>query len=232
MGLSRLIMRILLIEDDKKIAASLKKLLKSEGFAVDVAYDGIAGEELAVINDNDVIILDIMLPKQDGWTTCRKIREQKVLTPILMLTALDDVGDKIKGLDSGADDYLAKPFHTGELLARIRSLARRRTEVRSADIELYGLRLELNTHRAFRKGKEIALTSREFALLELFMMHPGEIVSRQRISEHLWDMNFEPRSNVIESFVKFLRQKVDRGFETTLIHTVRGSGYVFSDQTE
>jgi DNA-binding response OmpR family regulator len=232
MGLSRLIMRILLIEDDKKIAASLKKLLKSEGFAVDVAYDGIAGEELAVINDNDVIILDIMLPKQDGWTTCRKIREQKVLTPILMLTALDDVGDKIKGLDSGADDYLAKPFHTGELLARIRSLARRRTEVRSADIELYGLRLELNTHRAFRNGKEIALTSREFALLELFMMHPGEIVSRQRISEHLWDMNFEPRSNVIESFVKFLRQKVDRGFETTLIHTVRGSGYVFSDQTE
>lgn len=225
-------MRILLIEDDTKIAASLKKQLKSEGFAVDVAHDGIAGEELAVVNDNDVIILDIMLPKQDGWTTCRKIREQKVLTPILMLTALDDVADKIKGLDSGADDYLAKPFHTGELLARIRSLARRRTEVRSADIELYGLRLELNTHRATREGKEISLTSREFALLELFMMHPGEIVSRQRISEHLWDMNFEPRSNVIESFVKFLRQKVDRGFETTLIHTVRGSGYVFSDRME
>ena len=223
-------MRILLIEDDNKIAATLKKSLKAEGFAVDVAHDGLKGEELAVINDNDVILLDVLLPKQDGWTTCRKIREQKVLTPILMLTALDDVEDKIKGLDSGADDYLAKPFHAGELLARIRSLARRRTEVRSADIEQFGLRLEMKTHRVFRNGKEISLSAKEFALLELFMMHPNEIISRQRISEHLWDMNFEPRSNVIESFVKFLRQKVDKGFKTQLIHTSRGSGYFFSDR--
>jgi DNA-binding response OmpR family regulator len=225
----KFIMRILLIEDDKKIAATLKKSLKAEGFAVDVAYDGLKGEELAVINDNDVILLDVLLPKQDGWTTCRKIREQKVLTPVLMLTALDDVEDKIKGLDSGADDYLAKPFHTGELLARIRSLARRRTEVRTADIELFGLRLEMKTHKAFRDGKEISLSAKEFALLELFMMHPNEIISRQRISEHLWDMNFEPRSNVIESFIKFLRQKVDKEFKTPLIHTSRGSGYIFSD---
>lgn len=223
-------MRILLIEDDKKIAASLKKRLRGEGFAVDVAYDGLQGEELALVNDNDVIILDVLLPKQDGWVTCRNIRRQKVLTPILMLTALDDVEDRIKGLDSGADDYLPKPFDTGELLARIRSLARRRTEVRTADIELFGLRLELNTHRAFREGKEISLTAKEFALLELFMMHPNEIISRQRISEHLWDMNFEPRSNVIESFVKFLRQKVDKEFSNSVIHTVRGSGYVFSDR--
>lgn len=223
-------MRILLIEDDKKIADTLKKRLKAEGFAVDVAYDGLKGEELAVINDNDVILLDVLLPKQDGWTTCRRIREQKVLTPILMLTALDDVEDKIKGLDSGADDYLAKPFHTGELLARIRSLARRRTEVRSADIELFGLRLEVKTHKAFRDAKEISLSAKEFALLELFMMHPNEIISRQRISEHLWDMNFEPRSNVIESFIKFLRQKVDKGYKTRLIHTSRGSGYFFSDR--
>jgi two-component system, OmpR family, copper resistance phosphate regulon response regulator CusR len=223
-------MRILLIEDDRKIATSLRKRLRAEGFAVDVAYDGLEGEELAVVNDNDVILLDVLLPKQDGWTTCRNIRRQKILTPILMLTALDDVEDKIKGLDSGADDYLPKPFHTGELLARIRSLARRRSEVRSADVVLYDLRLELNTHRAFRKGKEISLTSKEFALLELLMMHPNEIISRQRISEHLWDMNFEPRSNVIESFVKFLRQKIDKGFGKTLIHTVRGSGYVFSDR--
>ena len=223
-------MRVLLIEDDRKIAASLKKRLRAEGFAVDVAYDGIQGEEYAVVNDNDVILLDVMLPKQDGWTTCRNIRQQKVLTPILMLTALDDVQDKIRGLDSGADDYLAKPFHTGELLARIRSLARRRTEIRTADIELFGLRLELGTHRASREGKEITLTSKEFALLELFMMNPHEIISRQRISEHLWDMNFEPRSNVIESFIKFLRQKVDKGFSKSLIHTVRGSGYMFSDE--
>jgi two-component system copper resistance phosphate regulon response regulator CusR len=223
-------MRILLIEDDRKIAASLRKRLRAEGFAVDVAYDGLQGEELAAVNDNDVIILDVLLPKQDGWTTCRNIRRQKILTPILMLTALDDVEDKIRGLDSGADDYLPKPFHTGELLARIRSLARRRTEVRTSDIELFGLRLELNTHRAFREGREISLTAKEFALLELFMMHPDEIISRQRISEHLWDMNFEPRSNVIESFVKFLRQKIDREFGTSVIHTVRGSGYVFSER--
>lgn len=223
-------MRVLLIEDDRKIAASLKKRLRAEGFAVDIAYDGVAGEELAVVNDNDVILLDVMLPKQDGWVTCRKIREQKILTPILMLTALDDVEDKIKGLDSGADDYLAKPFHTGELLARIRSLARRSTEVRTSDIECFGLRLELKTHRAYREGKEISLSSKEFALLELFMMHPNEIISRERISEHLWDMNFEPRSNVIESFIKFLRQKIDKGYAHSLIHTVRGSGYMFSDK--
>lgn len=223
-------MRILLIEDDRKVAASLKRRLRAEGFAVDVAYDGLKGEELAVVNENDVILLDIMLPKQDGWETCRKIRTQNILTPILMLTALDDVQDRVKGLDSGADDYLAKPFHTEELLARIRSLARRRTEVRTATVELFGLRLELNTRRVYREGREIMLTTKEFALLELFMMHPHEVISREKISEHLWDMNFEPRSNVIESFVRFLRQKIDRGFEDSLIHTVRGSGYRFSDR--
>lgn len=223
-------MRILLIEDDRRAAAAIAKGLKSEGFAVDIAYDGISGEELAKINDNDLIILDIMLPKQDGWTTCANLRKSKILTPILMLTALDDVSDKIKGLDSGADDYLPKPFHFGELLARIRSLIRRKTEVRSTTIEKYGLRLDLNTHKAFRDNKEIVLTSKEFALLELFMMNSGRILSREMISEHLWDMNFEPRSNVIESFVKFLRQKVDRGFSCPLIHTVRGSGYIFSNQ--
>ena len=223
-------MRVLIIEDDRKIANSLKKSLRSEGFAVDIAYDGVKGEELAVVNDNDVILLDVMLPKQDGWVTCRNIREQKILTPILMLTALDDVENKIRGLDSGADDYLAKPFHTGELLARIRSLARRRTEIRTSDIERFGLRLELKTHRAYREGTEISLSAKEFALLELFMMHPNEIISRERISEHLWDMNFEPRSNVIESFIKFLRQKVDKGYGNSLIHTLRGSGYMFSDK--
>jgi len=223
-------MRILLIEDDRKIASSISKSLRAEGCAVDVAYDGIRGEELAKVNDNDVIILDLMLPRQDGWTTCRNLRAQKVLTPILMLTALDDVSDRIKGLDSGADDYLAKPFHFGELLARIRSLARRKTEVRTSNVEMFGLRLDMNVHKAFREGQEISLSAKEFALLELFMLHPGKILTRETISEHLWDMNFEPRSNVIESFVKFLRQKVDRGFARALIHTVRGSGYLFSDR--
>jgi two-component system, OmpR family, response regulator len=223
-------MRILLIEDDPKLSSSIAKHLRAERFAVDVAADGKKGEECAHINEYDVILLDIMLPHQDGWTTCQNLRKARVLTPILMLTALDDVDDKIRGLNSGADDYLPKPFHTGELLARIRALARRRTEVRSTIIEHFGLRLELSTHRAFRNGNEIDLSSKEFSLLELFMMHPGKLITRETISEHLWDMNFEPRSNVIESFVRFLRQKIDKGFTDSLIHTVRGAGYRFSDQ--
>jgi DNA-binding response OmpR family regulator len=225
-------MRILLIEDDKKLSASLSKSLRSEGFVVDVARDGIAGEELAKVNENDVIILDLMLPKQDGWTTCLNLRRDRVLTPILMLTALDDVEEKIKGFDSGADDYLPKPFHFGELVARIRSLSRRKTDVRVPIVERFGMRLDLNTHKAFREGKEIALTTKEFAMLEFFMMNPEKILSRETISEHVWDMNFDPRSNVIESFVKFLRQKIDKGFTRQLIHTVRGSGYMFSDSEQ
>ncbi len=224
-------MRILLIEDDKRLAASLSKSLRAEGFAVDVARDGVSGEELAKVNENDVIILDVMLPKQDGWTTCANLRREKILTPILMLTALDDVEDKIKGLDSGADDYLAKPFHLRELLARIRSLARRKTDVRVAIIEKFGITLDLNTHKALRDGREISLTNKEFAMLEFFMMNAEKILSREVLSEHIWDMNFDPKSNVIESFVKFLRQKLDKGFKTQLIHTVRGSGYIFSDRT-
>jgi len=223
-------MRILLIEDDLKLSASIAKHLRAESIAVDIAPDGRKGEELAHINAYDVILLDIMMPHQDGWTTCKNLRKEKVATPILMLTALDDIEDKIRGLDTGADDYLPKPFHIGELLARIRALARRRTEVRSTNIEKFGLRLDIATHRAYRDGKEIILTSKEFALLELFIMHPGKILTRETISEHLWDMNFEPRSNVIESFVRFLRQKIDKGFETSLIQTVRGAGYVFSDK--
>ena len=222
-------MRILLIEDDPKLSGSIAKHLRAESFAVDIAADGKKGQELAQINDYDVILLDIMLPHQDGWTTCRNLRNANLLTPILMLTALDDVGDKIRGLDSGADDYLPKPFHIGELLARIRALSRRRTEVRSATIEHFGLRLDIAAHRAFRGDKEIILSSKEYSLLELFMMHPGKLLTRENISEHLWDMNFEPRSNVIESFIRFLRQKIDKGFETSLIQTVRGAGYKFSD---
>ncbi len=221
-------MRILIVEDDKKIASAIAKHLRVESYAVDFAADGIEGEELAKINQYDVILLDLMLPRQDGWITCQHLRRDNVLTPILMLTALDDVADRIRGLDSGADDYLPKPFHIGELLARIRSLSRRPTEVRSAKIEIGGLCLELNTHRATRDGKEIKLSAKEFSLLELFMMHPDTIVTREMISDHVWDMNFEPRSNVIESFVKFLRQKVDRDFERPLIHTVRGAGYMLT----
>lgn len=225
-------MRILLIEDDTNIATALIKGLQAESFAVDIAKDGIEGEYFASINSYDLIILDILLPKQDGWVTCQNLRKNKILTPIIMLTALDDVNDKIKGLNIGADDYLPKPFHFGELLARIRSLTRRGTEIKSTMLDLFGVRLDLNTHRAKRGDREITLSAKEFALLELFMMNPNKILSREVISEHLWDMNFDPRSNVIESFIKFLRQKIDKGFSTQLIHTVRGSGYIFSEREE
>jgi len=223
-------MRVLLVEDDKKISAAISKGLKAEGYAVDSAADGVKGEELAVINNYDLIILDIMLPKQDGWQTCANVRKANIYTPILMLTALDDVSDKIKGLDYGADDYLAKPFHFGELLARMRALLRRGSEIKSAVLEKFGVKLDLNTHIASRDGKEIMLSTKEFVLLELFMMNPNKILSRETISEHLWDMNFDPRSNVIEAFVKFLRQKIDKDFDIQLIHTVRGAGYIFREE--
>jgi DNA-binding response OmpR family regulator len=223
-------MRILLIEDDERLSNSIPEMLRSNGHAVDVALDGLLGEEYAAVNLYDAILLDVMLPKQDGWTTCRNLRKSGVLTPILMLTALGDVDDRIRGLDTGADDYLTKPFHNGELLARLRSLSRRNSVQRSASLEIFGLSLDSATHRAQRNGREITLSAKEFALLELLMTHPREIVSRERISEYLWDMNFEPRSNVIESFVRFLRQKIESDGEPKLIHTLRGAGYIFTDQ--
>jgi two-component system copper resistance phosphate regulon response regulator CusR len=222
-------MRILLIEDDQKIALSIARKLRQEGYALDVADDGIRGEELANTSDYDLIILDVLLPRQNGWETCAHLRRDGISTPILMLSALGDVADKIKGLDTGADDYLAKPFHGGELLARVRSLVRRPTDVRTSVVEKCGISLDLSTHRVQRDGTNVMLTSKEFALLELFMLNTGRILSRQMISEHLWDMNFDPQSNVVESFVKFLRQKIDRGFSRPLIHTIRGSGYMFSE---
>jgi DNA-binding response OmpR family regulator len=223
-------MRILLIEDDERLSSSIPEMLRSNGHAVDVALDGLLGEEYAAVNLYDAILLDVMLPKQDGWTTCQNLRKSGVLTPILMLTALGDVDDRIRGLDTGADDYLTKPFHNGELLARLRSLSRRNSVQRSASLEIFGLSLDSATHKAQRNGREITLSAKEFALLELLMTHPREIVSRERISEYLWDMNFEPRSNVIESFVRFLRQKIESDGEPKLIHTLRGAGYIFTDQ--
>jgi DNA-binding response OmpR family regulator len=222
-------MRILLVEDEMKISAALSKSLRAESYAVDATGDGMSGEEMASVNDYDIIILDVMLPKQDGWQTCRNLRQRGVMTPILMLTALDDIGDKIKGLDTGADDYLTKPFHFGELVARLRSLARRNSSTKASVLEIHGLSLDLKKHVAIREGKEIPLSAKEFSLLEYFMLHPDTILARDQISEHMWDMNFEPRSNVVEAAVKFLRQKVDKGFLKPLIHTVRGSGYLFSE---
>lgn len=222
-------MRILIIEDDPKLSASLAKHLRAERFAVDIAATGKRGEELAFVNEYDVILLDIMLPDQDGWITCAHLRREKLSTPILMLTALDDVEDKIQGLDAGADDYLPKPFHIGELLARIRALTRRKSDARTSIIKKYGLCLDRSTHLVTSGGKKILLSAKEFALLELFIMHPRKILSRETISEHVWDMNFEPRSNVIESFIRFLRHKIDPIKGPSLIRTIRGAGYMFTD---
>lgn len=223
-------MRLLIIEDEIKIAETIAAKFKAEGFAVDIATDGLQGEEYAKVNQYDAIILDIMMPKQDGWETCNILRRDKVLVPILMLTALDEIDDKVRGLNEGADDYLAKPFHLDELVARVRSLIRRNSIVRTSTIEMFGLTLDINQQKAFRDDREIILTAKEFALLELFMHNPEKILKREFISEHLWDMNFDPQSNVIESFIKFLRKKIDKNFSTPLIHTVRGAGYMFSEK--
>ncbi len=222
-------MRILLIEDDEKIADVVKRSLTEQHYSVDWAPDGEEGDYLAGTNDYDLIILDLMLPGMDGWEVCKSIRKEKINSPILMLTALDAIEDKIRGLDSGADDYLTKPFHLGELLARVRSLVRRTTDEKTALIEVADLQIDIAERRVVRAGKDINLSAKEFALLEYFIMHKNKVLTRQMISEHVWDMNFDPQSNVIDSFVRFLRQKIDKGFDSPLIHTLRGVGYKFSE---
>ena len=225
-------MRILIVEDDPGISALLSRALTEQHYSVDAAADGGEGELLAKVNEYDLIILDIMLPKRDGWHVCKGIRDAGITSPILMLTALDAVEDKIKGLDWGADDYLTKPFHIGELLARVRSLVRRQSEQKSAEIRVGDLVIDTAARTVRRGDVPIALTAKEFGMLEYFVMNRNKVLTRQMISEHVWDMNFDPQSNVIDSFVRFLRQKIDKGFDAPLIHTVRGVGYRFSEQPE
>ena len=223
------VMRILVIEDERKVASFIKHGLEEERYIVEIAYDGNTGLEMAMNNQFDAILLDVMLPGRDGFSILKELRETGVSTPVLVLTARGATEERVQGLDLGADDYLAKPFSFEELAARLRSILRRSSPEKSTKLRCSDLVLDTVSHFAYRFGKEIELTTKEYALLELFMMHPGRILSREMISEHLWDMNFDPKSNVIDSFVKFLRQKIDKGFETPLIHTVRGAGYLFSD---
>jgi DNA-binding response OmpR family regulator len=222
-------MRILLIEDDTKIADGIRRGLTEQHYSVDIANDGEKGEFLAKTNDYDLLILDIMLPKRSGWEVCKAIRAEKITTPILMLTALDSVDDKIRGLDEGADDYLTKPFNFGELLARIRSLVRRNSDERTTMISIADLFIDTAKREVMRAGNKITLSAKEFAMLEYFMLNKNKVLTREMISEHVWDMNFDPQSNVIDSFVRFLRQKIDKGYSPELIHTVRGFGYKLSD---
>jgi len=222
-------MRILLIEDDEKIADVVKRSLTEQHYSVDWAPDGEEGDFLAKTNDYDLIVLDLMLPGKDGWEIIKSLRKEKINIPILMLTALDAIEDKIRGLDSGADDYLTKPFHLGELLARVRSLVRRTTDEKTTIIEVADLKIDTAQRTVNRAGQDINLSAKEFALLEYFIMHKNKVLTRQMISEHVWDMNFDPQSNVIDSFVRFLRQKIDKNFDFPLIQTLRGVGYKLSE---
>ena len=218
-------MRVLLIEDDKKAASLLARGLQEEGCVVDVAATGEAGEEQAVVNEYDVIVLDWLLPGKDGISVCRTLRAEGVSTPILMLTARDSLADRVSGLSTGADDYLTKPFAFAELLARIRALLRRARVAQPAVLRLADLTLDPASRRVTRGGLNIALTSKEFAILEALMRSAGDVVSRVRLVESVWDQASDVDDNLVDVHVSHLRKKIDRSGSPALIHTVRGFGY-------
>ncbi|MDE1920229.1 MAG: response regulator transcription factor [Candidatus Omnitrophica bacterium] len=219
-------MRILVVEDEKHIAGFIKQGLQEAGYAVDVAYDGEEGYFLAGTEKYDLIVLDIMLPKMDGISVCKNLRKDKIMTPILMLTAKDFVEDKVEGLDAGAEDYLTKPFAFKEFLARIRALLRRKETLVSTKFQVADLILDLPGHKVTRAGKEIPLTAKEFQLLEYLMRYAGQVVTRTDISECVWDTHFSTTTNTIDVHIHELRRKIDEGHKTALIGTVRGRGYM------
>jgi len=218
-------MRILLVEDEKNVAAFIKKGLEEEYYGVDAVESGTEGFEAAMSNEYDIMIFDIMLPGMNGIELCRRLREKVVRTPILMLTAMDSVGSKVEGLESGADDYLTKPFAFSELLARIRALLRRRADAVN-ELVLDDLRIDLLARRVFRGEKEVALTQKEFSLLEYLLRNKGRVLSRTQIIENVWGYNFDTSTNIVDVHIRFLREKIDVGFDKKLIQTVRGAGYV------
>jgi len=223
-------MRILIIEDEKKVARFISKGLEEEAYAVDTAYDGEEGTFLAEVNEYDLIILDIMLPGKDGFTIIKELRSKGIKTPVIMLTARDELEDKIRGLNLGADDYITKPFAFSELLARVRAVMRRLCETKDSKLQAGDLVIDLSTRIVKRNDRVIELTNKEYALLEYFVRNPNKILSRTMIAEHVWDYQFDPMTNVIDVYVNYLRQKIDKGFDKKLIHTVRGVGYVFRNE--
>jgi two-component system copper resistance phosphate regulon response regulator CusR len=220
-------MRILLIEDEERVSRFLLRGLREEGFAVDVAADGADGAQRALDRVHDLIVLDVLMPEKDGFQVLREIRTAGVKARVLMLTARDSIEDRVRGLEGGADDYLIKPFAFAEFLARVRSLLRRDSAV-PAVLELSGLRLDTARRKVTRDGQSVPLTVKETAVLEFLLRHRGEVVTRTRLAEAVWDENFDPMSNTIDVTVYHLREKVDRGFHPPLIHTVRGRGYLLS----
>jgi len=222
-------MRILIVEDEKKVAAFIKKGLEEETYAVDVAYDGEDGLHMGVENQYDLIVLDLMLPVIDGLEVLSRLRENKVDTPILLLTAKDSVEDKVTGLNTGADDYLTKPFAFSELLARLRVLLRRGKAETKTVLQIKGLSLDLVSHKVKRNDEEIELTGKEYSLLEYFMRNQGKVLTRTMIAEHVWDYNFDTFTNVIDVYVNHLRKKIDKGYPEKLLHTLRGVGYIMKE---
>jgi two-component system OmpR family response regulator len=218
-------MRVLLVEDQPKMAGLIQKGLRNEGMAADVAVRGEDALWMAGATDYDALILDVLLPGIDGFEVCRRLRADGVWTPILMLTARDSVQDRVAGLDGGADDYLTKPFSYAELLARLRALMRRGPAERPPDLRVGDLRLDPARHRAWRGEMEIQLSAKEFSILETFMRRPGDVLSRFQLLEHAWDYEYENRSNVVDSYIRLLRQKIDKPFGLKSIETVRGAGY-------
>jgi two-component system, OmpR family, response regulator len=218
-------MRILLVEDEVKMARALRRGLEQEGHAIDVSTDGNDGLSKALEYDYDAVVLDVMLPGRDGFSICRELRASGRWSPVLMLTARDAVDDRIRGLDAGADDYLVKPFAFGELLARLRALVRRGPTERPPVISVGDVELDPAAHTVTRSGTTVDLSAREFALLEFLMRHPGEVLSRSRILEQVWDYSYSGFSNVVDVYVAYLRRKLERPFRRPLIRTVRGVGY-------
>ncbi len=218
-------MRVLVVEDDPELAAVLESGLSEHGFQIARERTYAGGRSRAVLGAFDVIVLDVMLPGGSGFDLCRTLRDRNVATPVLMLTARDTVDDRVQGLDSGADDYLTKPFAFRELVARLRALARRPPTPLPEVATIADLEVDLRAHRVRRAGRDIELTAKEFALLELFLRHAGQVVDRAAITAHVWDENHDPFTNVLEVLVRRLRRKIDDGFDVKLIHTLRGAGY-------
>ena len=225
-------MRILIVEDERQIAAFLERGLKEEGYAVDVVYNGNDALDWATAVEYDGIVLDVMLPGRDGYDVCRELRANGNKTPILMLTARDTVDDRVTGLDMGADDYLVKPFAFKELVARLRAVTRRQGDTRSVELQVGDLTLNTLTHTAQRGERRIELTTKEYNLLEFLMRNPNRVLSRTQISEHVWNLDFLSESNLVDVYIRYLRRKIDDGADQKLIKTVRGSGYLISDDSE
>ncbi|HZT96810.1 MAG TPA: response regulator transcription factor [Chloroflexota bacterium] len=218
-------MRVLIVEDDVKINATLKQALEEERYAVDVAHDGEQGEEMAFVNEYDVIVLDLMLPKRHGVDVIKELREHSVKTPILILTARDGVAARVEGLNIGADDYVVKPFHVDEVIARVRALVRRGSEVKSTRLQVADVSLDVASHTVKRGSEQVNLTQTEYAILEYMMHHPNKVVSRAELMEHVWDDSYEGFSNIVDVYMRRLRAKLDEGKDLRLVETVRGAGY-------